>query len=506
MSQTYPTSGIEYGTIHWLRREVGGFSGLGFDYDTLNPEMQGKVDSFIQSGLQQFYYPPPLGEGDKPHTWTFLWPLSSLDLVADQSTYRLPDDFAGGLEDFTFLSGSATQRIPVVDEAKLRQLPASESETGTPRYAAVRVVRSDGASGQQYEVQFYPTPTTAATLEYKYTISPPELSEANPHPIGGRQNSEVILQSCLAVAEERHLKTQDVATARWMERLAAAVNQDKQSLRTTEDSIWPFADAPDGLLIDLAYIRRRVGMELKYGPHPATWTRTETELVNEAIRTGLRNFYHPPVLPGQRYPHEWSFLQPVVTLSTVASQFEYTLPPDFGSINGSFTYEPGTTVLHRAITEVSEHQIRARRQETVATGRPTLFAIRSIDIPDGQQTAYQALLWPVPDQSYLLHYRYTRNPDALSLSGQIPAGGQPHAETILESCLASAESLRNAKQRPHNDKFLMRLIASVGQDQMNSSPDFLGRDTDGSDLPQDYHASWHDHDENIVTYNGAEVT
>ena len=94
----------DYGSHDWLKREVGGYLGFGYNPDAYDSEKSAKVDSIIQSGLQQFYYPPPIPDKDgkaSPHRWSFLAPVTELVLVNGQNTYELPADFAGILEEVT---------------------------------------------------------------------------------------------------------------------------------------------------------------------------------------------------------------------------------------------------------------------------------------------------------------------------------------------------------------------------------------------------------------------
>lgn len=92
----------EYGSYAWLRRETGGFLGLGYNPDSWDVEQAAKVDSIVQSGLMQFYYPPPQVDKDGkavPHRWSFLAPVAELETVVGQSEYILPEDFAGIVEE-----------------------------------------------------------------------------------------------------------------------------------------------------------------------------------------------------------------------------------------------------------------------------------------------------------------------------------------------------------------------------------------------------------------------
>lgn len=104
MATVYPVDEIEYGTYQWLRREVAGFLFNQWDWNVLDQEQRGKVDSIIQSGYMQMLYPAPLpseGKPNHPHQWSFLTPITDLPIVASDSTYDLPDDFAGIIGEFT---------------------------------------------------------------------------------------------------------------------------------------------------------------------------------------------------------------------------------------------------------------------------------------------------------------------------------------------------------------------------------------------------------------------
>jgi hypothetical protein len=104
MAQTYQkVPADEYGSYHWLMRECAGFLGWGYNVDALDPERAAKLDSIVQSGIAQFYYPPPLPVGEKgetmPHRWSFLTPVAELNVVNGTAEYALEDDFAGAIED-----------------------------------------------------------------------------------------------------------------------------------------------------------------------------------------------------------------------------------------------------------------------------------------------------------------------------------------------------------------------------------------------------------------------
>lgn len=390
------------------------------------------------------------------------------------------------------------RRISLIPDVQLRQMAKSDPLSGTPQYAAVRPLASDGTGRQGYEIVFYPTPDADMTLEYRYSVVPEPMSDDRPYPLGGRQYAEVLLQSCLALAEERVNGAAGVATGRYLERLAAAIQLDVQSLAAMEDAAWPLSDDADSLEVDRAYIERLVGRNMGFGPHPATWTHRQGEEVAEAIRVGLRRFYTPPVLPGERNAHQWSFLRPLGQITTAADVYEYDLPDDFAMLDGPLTFAPDSSVLYAPIPLMSEHQLRASRQNVQYSSRPSAAAICVASV-DGA-TRWKLQVWPTPDGEYQIEYRYKTNPGLLSASKTMPLGGAPHAQTIIEACLLAADDLMGVKASPHYPKYMELLRSSVSQDRISSTPDSLGHngDVSGHDFADDYR----DHMSHVVTYNG----
>lgn len=94
----------EYGSYDWLRREVGGYLGYGYNPSAWDTEKSSKIDSIVQSGLMQFYYHAPMKDGDgnaQPHMWSFMSPVAELEIENGVRDYTLPEDFSGIIEGFT---------------------------------------------------------------------------------------------------------------------------------------------------------------------------------------------------------------------------------------------------------------------------------------------------------------------------------------------------------------------------------------------------------------------
>ena len=62
-------------------------------------------------------------------------------------------------------------------------------------------------------------------------------------------------------------------------------------------------------------LQTKVGYALGYGRDSTAWTTNDLLDIDDCIESGLRQFYYPPILPGQKAAHEWTFLRPVDSLT-----------------------------------------------------------------------------------------------------------------------------------------------------------------------------------------------
>jgi hypothetical protein len=150
----------------------------------------------------------------------------------------------------------------------------------------------------------------------------------------------------------------------------------------------------------------------------------------------------------------------------------HTLPSDFGYLEGELTYND--SILYGPLRITGEGELRALEQTVLQSGRPYLAAVRPKVLATSAEQRWQLVLFPYPDAVYTFRYKYSVNPDMLANTGtEYTYGGVRHAETILESCLAVAETRFDDKQDVHRSLFLERLAASVAQDQA-LDPDYYG--------------------------------
>lgn len=236
-------------TLTELQIEVARFMGFGRDSGDWTANQIAEINSAIDAGLRQFYNPSPIRDGETSHQWSFLHPTTTLDLEADTGDYDLPDNFGGIRGDLTFDSDdNQPQYVRVVGEGMVRKLRANTNQsTGFPECAAVRPKASTGAGGQRWEILFHPTPDAAYTLSYQYDLLLNKLTVGNPYPPGGMGYADVILQSCLAVVEQRFDANQStVQKQEYMRLLTAAVHRDR--LNTVPEFFGYNGDRSDGMV------------------------------------------------------------------------------------------------------------------------------------------------------------------------------------------------------------------------------------------------------------------
>lgn len=151
MSFSWPIEGPAYGTYYWFLREIGFAMGYGADYNTWDHAQLGVVTSIYENGYMQALYPPPLpyatqqqiaqanaeqASGEKvpaseevkdaktrkPHSWSFLNQLGTIETQSGKSVYDMPSDFSSNCGELVVEGVGG--RIPVVSETHLRSLLA----------------------------------------------------------------------------------------------------------------------------------------------------------------------------------------------------------------------------------------------------------------------------------------------------------------------------------------------------------------------------------------------
>jgi hypothetical protein len=218
-------------TLNDLNGQVGLFLGYGSDATVWSTQQADVIDGCVRSGLRQFYFPPPLDGQESSYDWSFMKPVVALTLLQGKSTLELPDDF-GGIEGEITMPSTTSRwyALQVTGEGRVRQKYAEmPTTTGQPLMAAVRPVKGTTARrGQESQLYVWPIADHDYTLQFAYYVNPDHLSKFFPYHMGGMAHAETILESCLAIAEQRLDDAATTHSLKFKERLAASVNMDRR--------------------------------------------------------------------------------------------------------------------------------------------------------------------------------------------------------------------------------------------------------------------------------------
>lgn len=238
------------------------------------------------------------------------------------------------------------------------------------------------------------------------------------------------------------------------------------------------------LLITRTDLKRYLGRFLQASQTAADWSGTTIETdVDDFIESGERNFYHHSmILPGETSIHTWSFLNITPKLGIVSGQWEYDLPEDFGGFVESYLSFGNDEDASHQIQLVGPDEIyRYRSLSQVASeSYPQLAAVNNIPSDLDRPPRQSLMLWPTPSTARLIVTPYVYNPGGITDTVPYHLGGQPHSETLLASCLASAELLNNDEQGVHKAQFMEKLAASILLDRKLSTPKSFGYNGDPS--------------------------
>jgi hypothetical protein len=186
------------------------------------------LKGFVDSGYARFINTPEI-KGVHPggYDWSFLKPKMRLLVPADTDRVKLPDDFQGFTGDLTIEQDTGSS-LPVRignDSMIAMERQKAPTRTGRPLLAVIRTRKGDPA---RLDLDLWPKTDADYVLVGIYILSPEALTDKNPIAYGGAIHRETLLQSCLAVAEERWDRVENGPQFKAFERmLAASIRKDR---------------------------------------------------------------------------------------------------------------------------------------------------------------------------------------------------------------------------------------------------------------------------------------
>lgn len=220
-------------------------------------------------------------------------------------------------------------------------------------------------------------------------------------------------------------------------------------------------------------LRAGVAEYLQFTRTSSNWDASATAKIDAAFNSGVRQFYFTPLMPGQTVPHEWSFLKPEYRLPLISGTENYDLPDNFMSIEDPITIESDSVYQHH-LRLVSQERINVFREGAISGGVPMFAAVKT-RVPEGSSTPrYTLMVWPEPDTSYTLVFRYTLIPDLIAAGNPFALCGAMHSETLLASCIAAAERMYVDGQNIKQAEYMRLLQTSIARDQAMNAPRLYG--------------------------------
>ena len=219
-------------------KAVRRFLGYG---SSLTEDQTDEIDGYVQSGVRQFYYPPRCEGVEEGYEWSFLRQVAQVTTSAGVGAVAVPNT-VGRVKGSLFYDGPFLPVVLVGEAHVLAATHRTPARLGRPTLACLRSKSAYGVSGQVQELVFAPVPDKAYVLTFCIEPDCSRLSEENPFPLGGPKYGELVLESCLSVAEQRANDEAGLHTAQFQRMLASAVANDR---RMTADFFGPMS-GPEG--------------------------------------------------------------------------------------------------------------------------------------------------------------------------------------------------------------------------------------------------------------------
>lgn len=173
-------------------------------------------------------------------------------------------------------------------------------------------------------------------------------------------------------------------------------------------------------------------------------------------------------------------------------RWQYTLPDDFGAfIEPTLAFAPSDEQQFPVrLTGPGEIYALRQNDDWTTYSQPVMAAVNSLSSDQTTGQRNELLVFPTPTSPGTLIGTYTILPLAITDSAPYPLGGQPHAETLRESCLAVAEVEKTGKFGAHRELFMQRLAASIAYDRKTTTKQYFGKNLDHSrgDGPRQHRA------------------
>lgn len=183
--------------------------------------------------------------------------------------------------------------------------------------------------------------------------------------------------------------------------------------------------------------------------------------------------------------HKWQFLNKINTQDTTADQWYIDLPDDFRELTSDISYSSGSGIRHLEESDLTT--LMRLRSFNNGSGQPFLYALGADYDATADPVAkvqWKMYLYYTPGSTYTLSYEYKIDPPSLEATGDIPAGGGMHDQTIRAYCLAEVENFDDEREGVWTNRKRIELAKSIAIDKRMAARS-VGqmRPTEGEDAP-----------------------
>ena len=174
--------------------------------------------------------------------WTFLYPVTTIDVEADDETNDLPYDFGHIVMHFSYGSGTGYYILGETSTRRILEWKASSNLSSYPKHYAIEP-KAAALTGQRWQVRWYPVPSADTTFTYSYLLIPVAMTVDGNYPMGSAYDSLTIRNMALAEAEMDIGHVAGPYQKRAQESLAASIEFDER--RTSGIVLQPQHQAQD---------------------------------------------------------------------------------------------------------------------------------------------------------------------------------------------------------------------------------------------------------------------
>ena len=190
------------------------------------------VKDIVYRGYMKFLMPVS-PKDEEIYIWSWLRQPWKMTFEPNKWEYPLPKDFDRFFRKIEYDGVADGNQMQQVSERAIMRNRSNLEFTSYPYYYAIRTAKFDKVVGSVKEMIIYPTPVNRSVVNCTYVSTPDKPEATTDYFIGGPVESEVILQCCLAVAENQEDEKIGVETKKAIDLIQALIRKDKGSAPDT---------------------------------------------------------------------------------------------------------------------------------------------------------------------------------------------------------------------------------------------------------------------------------